>query len=268
MTTILLAHGAGGGIQANYAALIEDLSRDHTVIGLDLPGTGAAPRRSEPLTVDGLADELVAAGAGHDRFAIVGYSLGSALAIRAAVRHPDRVSALVLTAPFARPTARFTLLVELWRELLGNPEQLAAFGHLLGAGAPYLDRFTEPELAASLAAGSFPPGTADHLDLIDRVDVRADLARITVPTLVISTTHDTMVTPYHHREVADGIESAAYAELASGHLPFVEAPDEWIRLIRGFLDDQSRVTPSETAAAATASATADATRGSKGDGMM
>lgn len=266
MTTVLLAHGAGGGIQANYAGLIEDLSADHTVIGLDLPGTGGSPRRAEPLTLDGLADELVAAADGHEQFTIVGYSLGTALAIRAATRHADRVSALVLTAPFAQPNPRFTLLVKLWRELLGT-DQLAAFVHLIGLGAPTLDQLSATELAASLAMTA-PPGTPDHLDLIDTLDVRADLARIAVPTLVISTTQDNLVTPYHHREVAQGIEQAQYAELASGHLPFVEAPEEWIGLIRGFLEDQARATPSVSAAAATAAATAGATRGSNGDGMM
>ncbi len=89
-----------------------------------------------------------------------------------------------------------------------------------------------------------------------------------MPTLVVSTTHDNLVTPYHHREVADGIDGARYAELESGHLPFVEALAEWIRLVRTFLDDQARATPSVAAAAATAADTAGATRGSKGDGMM
>lgn len=267
MSTVLLAHGAGGGIQANYGPLIADLSTDHTVIGIDLPGTGTAPRRAAPLTLDGLADELVSAGDGQ--FAIVGYSLGTAIAIRAAVRHPDRVQALVLTAPFARANPRLRLLVQLWRELLaGDPVQLAAFGHLIGVGTPFLDQFTESQLSESMAAGSAPPGTPDHLELIDTIDVREDLSRIAVPTLIISTTHDNLVTPYHHREVADGIDGAQYAELATGHLPFVEAPAEWIRLIRGFLEDQARATPSVAAAAATAADTAGATRSSKGDGMM
>jgi pimeloyl-ACP methyl ester carboxylesterase len=66
--------------------------------------------------------------------------------------------------------------------------------------------------------------------------VRAELADIRVPTLVISTTLDQLVTPSHHRKLADAIPGARFAELATGHLPFAERPGEWSALIREFLD--------------------------------
>ena len=195
-----------------------------------------------PLTLDGLADELVAAAVaeGVESFAITGYSMGAPLAIRAATRYPDRVTALVLTAGFARPNPRFRLAVRIWRELLeaGDLPRLAGFMSLIAVGAPTLDELAQDELDAALAeqAANVPPGTAEHLDLLDRIDVSEDLAGIRVPTLVISTTYDNLVTSFHHRQLADAIPGARFAELATGHVPFAERPAQWLALTRDFLD--------------------------------
>ncbi|MFI8320042.1 alpha/beta fold hydrolase [Streptomyces sp. NPDC085529] len=240
---LLLAHGAGGGIDANYGPIMDTLAAQHTVIGPDYPGTGRTERATAPLTLDGLADELVATAVeeGQDTFAIAGYSLGSPVAIRAATRHPDRVTALVLTAGFAHPNPRFLLAATLWRDLLraGNPDQLAAFVSLIGLSAPVLDAIGQDDLDTALkaTAAAVPPGTPEHLDLVIDVDVRADLAALTVPTLVISTTLDQLVTPHHHRQLAEAIPNSRYAEIATGHLPFVEQPERWATLIRDFLRD-------------------------------
>ncbi|MGW2485688.1 alpha/beta fold hydrolase [Streptomyces sp. NPDC001606] len=240
---LLLAHGAGGGIDANYGPVMEALSAHHTVIGPDYPGTGRTERAEAPLTLDGLADALVATAVeeGQGTFAIAGYSLGSPVAIRAATRHPDRVTALVLTAGFAHPNPRFRLAATLWRDLLGagDREQLAAFLSLIGLSAPALDAIGQDDLDTALktTAATVPPGTPEHLDLLNHVDVRADLAALTVPTLVISTTLDQLVTPHHHRQLAEAIPGARYAELATGHLPFVEQPEQWATLICDFLRD-------------------------------
>ncbi|WP_373319876.1 MULTISPECIES: alpha/beta fold hydrolase [Streptomyces] len=55
--------------------------------------------------MDELADQLVAAAVaeGLDTFVLHGYSLGGPIAIRAAARHPERVTALILTATMAHP---------------------------------------------------------------------------------------------------------------------------------------------------------------------
>ncbi|MFD0853408.1 alpha/beta fold hydrolase, partial [Actinomadura adrarensis] len=174
-------------------------------------------------------------------FAIAGYSLGTPVAVRAATRHSDRVTALVLTSGFAHPNPRFAHVLRLWRDLLreGEVERLAAFLPLLCLSVPALESLTEEELAASVKAGAAttPPGTLQQVELAtDDVDVRGELADIRVPTLVISTTLDQLVTPSHHRELADAIPGARFAELATGHLPFAERPGEWAALIREFFD--------------------------------
>ncbi|MEU6424493.1 alpha/beta fold hydrolase [Microbispora sp. NPDC046973] len=241
---LLLAHGAGGGIDANYGPILDTLAAHHTVVGPDYPGTGRTPRAEAPLSLDGLADELVATAVeeGVETFAIAGYSLGSAVAIRAATRHPDRVTALVLTAGFAHPNPRFLLAARMWRDLLcaNDLERLARFVSLIGLSAPALDAVSQDDLDAAIktTAATIPPGTLEHLDLaINRVDVRADLTALTVPALVISTTLDQLVTPHHHRQLGNGIPGARYAEIPTGHLPFIEQPEQWAALILDFLRD-------------------------------
>ncbi|OPG14304.1 alpha/beta fold hydrolase [Microbispora sp. GKU 823] len=241
---LLLAHGAGGGIDANYGPILDTLAVEHTVVGPDYPGTGRTPRAKAPLSLDGLADELVATAVeeGVETFAIAGYSLGAPVAIRAATRHPDRVTALVLTAGFAHPNPRFLLAARIWRDLLraNDLERLAGFLSLIGLSAPALDAIDQDDLdtAIKTTAATIPPGTPEHLDLlIDHVDVRPDLAALTVPTLVISTTLDQLVTPYHHRQLSNAIPGARYAEIQTGHLPFIEQPEQWGALIRDFLRD-------------------------------
>jgi pimeloyl-ACP methyl ester carboxylesterase len=238
---LLLAHGGGGGIELNYGAILDGLAERHTVVGPDYPGSGRTPRASEPLTLDALADQLVetAVEEGLERFAIAGFSMGGPVAIRATTRHPHRVTALVLTASFAYPNPRLRLAMWLWRELIqdGDPRRLATFLTLISMGPGYLDGFSQEQVDEALkgTADTVPPGTADHIDLAERMDVRGDLSEIAVPTLVISTTADVLATPYHHRQVAEGIPGAQFAEIDTGHLPFVERPAEWLALIDEFL---------------------------------
>lgn len=239
---LVLAHGAGGSIAANYGPILDGLAAGHTVIGVDFPGTGDTPRSATPLDLDELADQLVAAAVaeGLETFAAVGYSLGTAVAIRAAARHPERITALVLTAPFARPNTRLRLNGAHWRDLhaSGAHVPLAQFLIPLALGASVLEAIPGDDLDALVqaTAQTLPPGSAEHTDLVTRVDVREDLARIAVPTLVISTTEDLLVTPDLHREVAEAVPGAELVEIPTGHLPFAERPDEWRKLITTFLD--------------------------------
>ncbi|EPH44966.1 alpha/beta fold hydrolase [Streptomyces aurantiacus] len=249
---LLLAHGAGGSVAANYGPILPALTETHRAIAVDYPGTGKTPRAEEPLTLDTLADELIAAAdaEGADTFALAGYSLGTAVAIRTAARHPSRVKALILTAPFARPDTRMTLNAQTWHHLAAagtasrDRDKQARFLLPLALSPGALDALSPQALADALrgTAESAPEGTADHVDLVIRTDVRADLAAITAPTLVITTTEDQLVPPALQREVAAGIRGARLAAIETGHLPFAERPTEWQRLITDFLTEQRLTT--------------------------
>ncbi|UMP06360.1 alpha/beta fold hydrolase [Amycolatopsis sp. EV170708-02-1] len=237
---LLLAHGAGGSVEGNFGSILDDLAGTHTVVGPDYPGSGATPRSTEPLDLDTVADELVsiALDAGLERFAILGYSLGTAVAVRAATRHPDRVTGLILTAGFAKPDNRLRLALDIWRELLDGDRRLVAkFATFAATGGQHLNALSPSELEAAIdgLAGFIPEGSPEQVDLVASVDTSAELAAIAVPTLVVATTRDGLVPPAHSRELAAGIPGAELVEIQSGHGIGVEARDEWLGVIQKFL---------------------------------
>lgn len=237
---LLLAHGGGGSVEGNFGSILDDLARTHTVVGPDYPGAGATPRSTGPLDLDIVADELVsiAVDAGLERFAILGYSLGTGVAVRAATRHPDRVTGLILTAGFTKPDNRLLLAVDIWRELLGGDRKLLAkFLTFAATGEKHLNALSPSELEAAVEglAGFIPEGSPEHVGLVANVDTRAELAGISVPTLVIATTLDGLAPPVHSRELAAGIPGAELVEIEAGHGIGVEARDEWLGVIQKFL---------------------------------
>lgn len=239
---LLLAHGAGGGIEGNFGLVLDELARDHTVIGPSYPGVGRTPLPDEPLDLDTLADALVTAAVehGHDRFAVLGESLGSAVAIRAATRHPERVTALVLTAGFAVADPVLDGAAQLIATLGAAGEwravaRLAALACLserqLGAMSP-----EDVEAAVDGVLAGMPAGMSAHFELITRLDVRDDLAKVRVPALVAVPTGDRLVLPDSSRRIAAGIAGATLLELpGGGHILDEGDRAVWLGHVQRFL---------------------------------
>lgn len=240
---LLLAHGGGGSIEGNYGMLIDELARTHTVVGPDYPGSGDTPRSPIPLDLDVVADAVVgtAVAAGVERFTVLGYSLGTAVAVRAATRHPDRVTGLILTSGFSHPSNKLQLAADVWRALLdsGDRRLLAKYLMVMGSGERALNALSPAELDAALdgLAAFVPEGTPEHVDLVSSVDTRAELAGISVPTLVIATLADGLASPALSAELAAGIPGAQFAEIDAGHNIGAEAREQWLETIQKFLSE-------------------------------
>ncbi|HEU0084640.1 MAG TPA: alpha/beta fold hydrolase, partial [Bradyrhizobium sp.] len=80
-----------------------ELSRDHTFYRYDARGNGLSDREVSEVTFEHFVGDLetVVDAAGIDRFALLGISQGCAVSIAYAVRHPERVSHLILLGGFA-----------------------------------------------------------------------------------------------------------------------------------------------------------------------
>ncbi len=239
---LLLAHGAASSVAESFGPILETLSGRHRLVGADYPGSGASPLVDSPLSLDTLADSLVAAADadGLETFAVLGYSLGGLVAMRVAERHPQRVTALVLTATAGELPASSRQLAIAIAALHPLPQTHVALARIMAALA-----LSERTLAALPAehveamvgglAQGLPAGTGAQFDVAARPDARAQLAHIKVPTLVVVTREDRLIPPAAQRQLAAGIAGAEQVEIASGHLIGMEAPAPWGEAVRDFL---------------------------------
>ncbi|MEV7192930.1 3-oxoadipate enol-lactonase [Streptomyces sp. NPDC093510] len=213
-----------GTSTALWDAVAPRLRTAHRVVRWDLPGHGRSPADliGPGTTVADLAGLVLALAdsLGMDRFAYAGVSLGGAVGLHLAARHPDRVARLAVLGSSAHFGGAGP-----WREraALVRREGLAG----LADAAPqrwFTPGFTVPALVADLRAAD-PGAYAACCDALAAYDIRESLASIGAPTLVVAGRADPATPPAHARELADAIPGASLLELAgASHLAPPERP--------------------------------------------
>lgn len=203
------------------------LTQGRRVARWDLPGHGASPADliGAGATVADLAD-LVLEVADHldmQRFAYAGLSLGGAVGAHLAVHHPERVTSLALVCSSARFGEPQT-----WHDRAALVRRDGT-GHLAATApsrwfTPGFDGEAADAVIADQRAAD-PAAYAACCDALAAFDLRADLNRITAPTLILAGRDDAATPPPHARELADGIPGAGLVELpGAAHLAPIEQP--------------------------------------------
>ncbi|HEX2314596.1 MAG TPA: 3-oxoadipate enol-lactonase [Thermomonospora sp.] len=211
-----------------WDAYIPALSRSHRVLRWDLPGHGGSPATlitagADVADLAGLVLEL-ADTLGIDRFAYAGVSLGGAVGLWLAVHHPERVASLAVvcsSARFGEPAP--------WRE---RAARVRAEGvGWLAETAPdrwFTPAFRDTPVARALVAdllATDPEAYAACCDALAAFDLRADLPRVSAPTLVVAGRDDPATPPAQARALADGIPGASLTEVSgAAHLAGAERP--------------------------------------------
>ncbi len=250
---VLLVHGftADAGEVAGVLDPLAELGWH--AVAPDLRGHGRSDR---PADAGAYSFELLAADVlaladtlGWSRFALVGHSMGGAIAQLIALDHPHRVSGLVLASTFHGPVPGITMeLVELGRWVVRqsgmtgladalaarraeNPESLAAFERLQEARPGYAE-----ESRARLVATSPDMWMALAPCFVDQADRLHRLGLLDLPTAVIAGDLDaTMLDDC--RRIAGAVPGATLTVIAgAGHVPQLEQPEAWWDALSGFLE--------------------------------
>lgn len=245
--TLVFAHGFGCSKEA-WSMVAPAFERDHRIVLFDHVGAGdsdlTAYSRRKYDSLHGYSDDLleILDALDLEDVVFVGHSVSAMIGVLAANRDPSRFGALVLVGPSPRyvNTAGYhggferadidALLDALDSNYLGWSAEAAP----MIMGNP--DR---PELGDRLTKSfcSTDPDIARHFAHVTFLsDNRADLAQVTVPTLVIQCTDDVIAPEEVGEFVHRAIPGSAMTVLrATGHIPILSGPSEVIAAIRAYL---------------------------------
>jgi class 3 adenylate cyclase len=154
-----------------------------------------------------------------ERAAIFGTLEGGTLATTFAATHPDRCSALVLYATFARttPTEGYDWPPTLEERTARMAQAVEHWGEGFVAGGVAQSRMEDPkwiEWAGRLERLAASPATIERIfEVFGETDVRHVLPTVRVPTLVMHRRDDTFLKVEHSRYIAEQIPGARYVEL-------------------------------------------------------
>jgi pimeloyl-ACP methyl ester carboxylesterase len=224
------------------------LARHHRLIRYDERGCGLSDWDAQDMSLDAWVGDLEAVvdAAALDRFALLGVSQGGAIAIAYAVRHPEKVTHLVLHGAYSRgrklrdsreQVDMADLEVNMVR--LGWGKENPAFRQVFStmffpeASPEQLRWFNELQrLSAS------PENAARIMEAFRTLDVRDLAPQVTCPTLVLHSRRDVRVPFEEGRLLASLIPGARFVPLDSkNHIPLEHEPawQEFLRAVWGFL---------------------------------
>jgi proline-specific peptidase len=259
----LVCHGGGPGFSSTYLGDLGGLDERLELVLIDPRGTGESDRPSDPRAYaieDYVSDvEELRGHLGLERIDLLGHSHGGIVAMAYAARHPERVGRLILASTLAR-----------WAPEQEEAMNASAASHadepwyadaLAALEAEQAGEFETDEEMAELSLREFPfyfarygdaereyvetlhgdPANADTLryfntEIFPTYDLRPELERITVPTLVITGSEDFITGPPSASEIEQGLTEVTKVLIPDcGHFVFVEAPEAFGEAVAAFL---------------------------------
>ena len=231
-----------------WAPMFRELARDHRFIRYDERGNGLSDWSVADLSFEAFVDDLeaVVEGMGLDRFPLIGISQGCAVAIAYAVRHPERVSHLILWGGYAagwridaspEVQAEREAVITLVRHGWGRDDhayrQIFSSTFMPSANLDELAWFNEFQRRTTSGENA-----ARFLEAFASIDVRHLLGQVRCPTLVMHAKDDRRIPLSAAGALAAGIPRAELVTLDSdSHLLLGREPasEDFVAHVRDFI---------------------------------
>lgn len=226
-----------------------ELSQGHTLVRFDARGNGLSDRVVDNLSVDTWAQDLAAVvdELGLEQFSLLGFCQGGATSIAYTLRHPERVSRLVLFNSYAHGAFTEMGTEQEKREAEALAEMIeVGWGREAAAFRQLFANLMLPEASmehlrwyANLQRETVSPQLAVRLwRAFHTIDVRRLAPQVHVPTLVLHVQGNKIVSFEDGRELATLIPGARFVPLEGHNHILLEDDSAWPRFlseVRNFL---------------------------------
>ena len=229
-----MSHTAFDGVRAAMPADVPYQS-----VLMDLPGSVESELPNGPLNAEVIAAHAhqLMTSLGHERYHVVGFSIGAVIAAVLAAAEQRAVRSATLIAGWIAADARMKATFNLWRRLLETDTKLfTRYAFVDGFTAAWHEQAAAfLEIAIDIASPMLAPGSVAHVDLDIAVDITDHVGRITAPTLIIGGAEDRWVDVAHSHALGQAIKGSRVEVLAAGHMMMAEQPAQVAALLHPFL---------------------------------
>jgi pimeloyl-ACP methyl ester carboxylesterase len=174
-----------------------------------------------------------------ERFSLVGFSMGGFVAREIALRAPERVERLALLNTSARGDDEEQAKRKAGLAKAAETRGFRGLSRHSVLSSLHPERRGDEEMVGRIREMADRIGKEGFVNQIGvvRRDGHAELSRITAPTLVVWCRQDELRSLYEASELADGIPGARLEIVENcGHMLPLEAPEEMVSLLEGWLD--------------------------------
>ena len=229
----------------DYDSIIPSLAQNHQVVAIDWPFHGSSDHPTSPAlpTASFFADVLVdvVTTLKLPPAILIGNSVGGFVAARLAITHPEHVRALVLVN--SGGFVPWNIVSKFFTRLLGiqtiNRHLTPYLVHRYMSPQTPLDHAITDRVAAlaRTAEGSKIAAAIWRSFLDPEYDMRSRADEIKVPVLLVWGARDPVVPLYVGRASHEVLKGSRFEVVDAGHVVFSSKPDEFLGLLRPFIDE-------------------------------